>query len=153
MGTHSATIIWESSGDFAAGRYSRAHRIHFDGGAIVPGSSSPHFVPVPLSDPAGVDPEEALVASAAACHMLWFLSLARSAGLEVLRYRDEAEAVMGTDDNGRMAITRITLRPAIAFAGDEPGEGELAALHEQAHDRCFIANSLRSEILVEPVPA
>lgn len=153
MGTHCATIIWESSGDFTSGAYSRAHRIEFDGGAIVPGSSSPQLVPVPFSGPAGVDPEEALVASASACHMLWFLSLARSAGLEVASYRDQAEGVMGTDESDRMAITRINLRPSVRFLGNAPSGTELAALHEQAHDRCFIANSLRSHIVVEPVPA
>jgi len=102
-----------------------------------------------MSDPSAVDPEEALIASASACHMLWFLSLAQKAGLDVRSYRDEAVGGMGKDERGRVAITRITLRPEIAFAGREPSEEELAALHHEAHEKCFIANSLRSEIVVE----
>ncbi len=148
MAKYGARVEWTSTGDFAANKYSRAHQLRFDGGALVPGSSSPHVVPVPLSDPAGVDPEEALIASVAACHMLWFLDLARQAGLEVASYRDDAEGVMGKDDRGRIAVTRITLLPEIAFAGREPSPEALAELHHQAHDRCFIANSLRTEIVV-----
>lgn len=151
MGTHSATVQWTSDGQFQSGKYSRAHELSFDGGAIVRGSSSPAIVPVPLSDPAAIDPEEALVASTAACHMLWFLSLAGQAGLDVLSYRDEAEAAMGKDDRGKIALTRITLRPAVRFGGRQPDAEELARLHDEAHERCFIANSLRSEIVVEPV--
>lgn len=151
MGTHTATVSWTSDGAFASGKYSRAHDWIFDGGAVVRGSSSPSVVPVPLSDPAGVDPEEALIASAAACHMLWFLSLAQARGFDVASYRDAADALMGKDDRGRIAITRITLRPDVAFAGPAPSAGELERLHHQAHEKCFIANSLRSEIVVEPV--
>lgn len=149
MGEHKAIVEWRSSGDFAANRYSRGHRWSFDGGATVPASSSPQVVPPPLSDPGGVDPEEALVASAASCHMLWFLDLARRAGLEVASYRDEAVATLGKDDRGRIAVTRITLRPEISFAGRKPDTVELDRLHHDAHDKCFIANSLRSEIVVE----
>ena len=154
MASHSATVSWESDGAFVSGRYSRGHEISFDGGARVRGSSSPSVVPVPMSDPAGVDPEEALVASASACHMLWFLALAQKAGLEIVSYRDEAEGVLGKDERGRMALTRIVLRPAIVFAGGEPDAEAIAALHHDAHERCFIANSLRSEIVVEaPLPS
>jgi organic hydroperoxide reductase OsmC/OhrA len=103
-----------------------------------------------MSDASAVDPEEALVASASSCHMLWFLSLAQKAGLEVQSYRDEAAGAIGKDERGRVAITRITLRPEIAFAGREPSPEEVAALHHEAHEKCFIANSLRSEILVDP---
>ena len=149
MADYLATIEWRSSGGFREGRYSRAHRLSFDGGAVVPGSASPHVVPPPLSDPAGVDPEEALVASASACHMLWFLHLARDSGLDVAAYRDEARGTMGKDERGRMAMTRIVLRPEIDFAGDAPGPEALARLHHEAHERCFIANSLRTEIVVE----
>lgn len=112
-------------------------------------SSSPDVVPAPMSDGAGVDPEEALVASAASCHMLWFLSLAHAAGLDVESYADSAEGEMGRIAPGRMAITRIVLRPEIAFAGRQPSPEEVAELHHEAHERCFIANSLRSEIVVE----
>ena len=149
MGNHGATVSWESDGNFRSGKYSRAHEWRFDGGAVVRGSSSPSVVPVPLSDPAGVDPEEALIASASSCHMLWFLALAQDAGLDVMSYCDEAVGVMGKDERGRIVLTRITLRPAIAFAGRQPDAGELAALHHDAHEKCFIANSLRSEIVVE----
>jgi len=144
-----ATVEWRSGGGFREGRYSRAHSLSFDGGALVPGSSSPHVVPAPMSDPAGVDPEEALVASASACHMLWFLHLARDSGLDVAAYRDEARGTMGKDDRGRMAMTRIVLRPEIDFVGEAPGPEALARLHHDAHERCFIANSLRTEIVVE----
>jgi organic hydroperoxide reductase OsmC/OhrA len=149
MAEYRATVEWRSNGDFREGRYSRAHSLSFDGGAVVPGSASPHVVPPPLSDPAGVDPEEALVASASACHMLWFLHLARDSGLDVAAYRDEALGTMAKDERGRMAMTRIALRPAIEFAGDPPAPDALARLHREAHERCFIANSLRTEIVVE----
>lgn len=149
MADYLATVEWRSDGGFREGRYSRAHRLSFDGGAVVAGSSSPHVVPPPLSDPAGVDPEEALVASASACHMLWFLHLARDAGLDVAAYRDEARGTMAKDERGRMAMVRIVLRPRIEFAGEAPGPEALARLHHEAHESCFIANSLRTEIVVE----
>ena len=150
MSRHEATISWRSDGSFASDDYSRRHQWRFDGGAVVTASASPDVVPVPRSDPAGVDPEEALVASAASCHMLWFLSLARAAGLVVDSYEDEAAGEMGRIAPGRMAITRITLRPAIRFAGSPPDADTLNRLHHEAHDRCFIANTLNCEIAVEP---
>jgi len=153
MAKHDAVIVWQSDGNFASGKYSRAHEWRFDGGAIVRGSSSPHVVPVPLSDAAGVDPEEALIASAASCHMLWFLDLARRAGFDVASYRDDAEGVLGKDDRGRIALTTIRLRPDIAFSGRAPTAAELADLHHEAHEKCFIANSLRSEVVVEAAAA
>ena len=149
MSGHIAEIFWRSDGEFASGRYSRRHELRFDGGARVTGSSSPTVVPEPMSDPSGVDPEEALAASAASCHMLWFLSLAQEAGLDVASYRDRAEAEMGRIAPGRIAITRITLRPEIAFNGAAPDADALARLHHEAHERCFIANTLNCEIVVE----
>jgi organic hydroperoxide reductase OsmC/OhrA len=149
MADYLATVEWRSNGGFREGRYSRAHQLSFDGGAVVPGSASPHVVAAPMSDPAGVDPEEALVASVSACHMLWFLHLARDSGLDVAAYRDEARGTMGKDERGRMAMTRIVLRPEIAFVGDAPAPDSLERLHHEAHERCFIANSLRTEIVVE----
>ncbi|HEX8062469.1 MAG TPA: OsmC family protein [Allosphingosinicella sp.] len=149
MADYLATIEWRSDGGFRDGRYSRSHSWRFDGGAVVPGSASPHVVPEPMSDPAGVDPEEALVASVSSCHMLWFLHLARDSGLDVAAYRDEARGTMGRDDRGLMAMIRIVLRPEIEFAGGPPGAETLARLHHDAHRRCFIANSLRTEIVVE----
>lgn len=149
MSKHVATIEWKADGHFSSGRYSRRHEWRFDGGAVVAGSSSPTVVPEPLSDAAAVDPEEALVASVSSCHMLWFLSLAQSAGLDVAHYSDSAEGEMGRVGPGRMSITRIVLRPKIAFAGRQPDQSELDRLHHEAHERCFIANSLNSEIVVE----
>jgi organic hydroperoxide reductase OsmC/OhrA len=150
MSRHEAAISWQSDGEFATGGYSRRHEWRFDGGAVVVASSSPDVVPVPMSDATGVDPEEALVASVASCHMLWFLSLAQQAGLEVARYADAAVGEMGRIAPGRMAVTRITLRPEIDFSGVAPDSEMLERLHGQAHERCFIANSLRAEIVVEP---
>ena len=149
MSRHTAAISWRSDGGFADNSYSRRHLWRFDGGAEVVASASPDVVPVPRSDPAGVDPEEALVASAASCHMLWFLDLARQAGLTVDSYEDEAFAEMGRVAPGRIGITRITLRPRIAFAGAGPDQATLDRLHHDAHQRCFIANSLNCPIVVE----
>ena len=146
-----AELDWRSDGEFASGRYSRRHEISFDGGATIAGSSSPEVVPPPQSDPAAADPEELLVASAASCHMLWFLDLARRAGLDVASYRDRAEGEMGRTAAGKIAIVRITLRPEIDFAGPAPDPAAVGRLHHEAHERCFIANSLNSEIVVAPV--
>ena len=150
MSKHVAMLSWRSDGEFTSGRYSRRHEWRFDGGAQVTASSSPDVVPVPMSDAAGVDPEEALVASVSSCHMLWFLSLAQNAGLDVASYADTAEGEMGRVGPGRVAITKIVLRPEIAFNGRQPDADELARLHHDAHERCFIANSLKTEITVEP---
>ena len=149
MAAYAAIVEWRSDGRFREGSYSRAHSWTFDGGAVVPASASPHVVAAPMSDPAGVDPEEALVASVSSCHMLWFLHLARDSGLDVAAYRDEARGTMGKDERGRMAVTRIVLRPHIEFAGEAPDPDALARLHHEAHEKCFIANSLRTEIVVE----
>ncbi len=149
MAEHRVTVEWRAEGDFAANRYSRAHRWLFDGGAVVAASASPLIVPQPLSDPTAVDPEEALVASASSCHMLWFLHIARDAGHEVRSYRDSASGRMAPDGRGRMAFSRITLRPLIEFAGAPPSQEALARLHHDAHERCFVAASLRCEIVVE----
>ena len=148
MAHYRATIRWQANGGFRDGSYSRAHRWEFDGGASVPASSSPNVVPPPYSDPAGVDPEEALVASAASCHMLWFLALAQKAGFDVASYRDEAVGTMGRDVRGKISVTRITLLPQIEFHDRQPTAAELAELHHAAHESCFIANSLLTEIVV-----
>ena len=150
MTRYRAEIEWRNTGpDFAGNRYSRGHEWRFDGGAVVPASASPENVPPPWSDPRGVDPEEALVAAASSCHMLWFLGLAAEAGYTVERYRDAAEGVMGVAPGGRIAITRITLRPEIGFAGAAPDAAIVASLHEAAHERCFVAASLIAEIVIE----
>jgi organic hydroperoxide reductase OsmC/OhrA len=149
MSRHDAAISWRSDGSFTQGSYSRAHEWRFDGGQVVRGSSSPSMVPEPRSDAFGVDPEEALVAAVASCHMLWFLDLARRAGLDVAAYDDDAAGEMGRVGDGRYAVTRITLRPRIEFAGRQPDAAEIDSLHHQAHERCFIANSLKTEVVVE----
>lgn len=150
---HAATVRWhrDPDADFVRNRYSRAHEWRFDGGATVHASASPSVVRVPWSDPAGVDPEEALVAAVSSCHMLWFLSLAADAGYVVESYEDDAIGTMGRDAEGRDAVTDVVLRPRIAFGGEKrPEAGAIAKLHDEAHHRCFIANSVRSAIRVEP---
>lgn len=149
MSQHRATIAWASDGGFADNSYSRRHLWRFDGGAEVVASSSPDVVPVPRSDPFGVDPEEALAAAVASCHMLWFLSLAQEAGLAVESYADEAVAEMGRVGPGKYAIVRVILRPRIAFAGAAPDAKTIDRLHHEAHERCFIANTLNCEVVVE----
>ena len=151
MTLHTATVNW-SRGDaiFTDGKYNRVHTIRFDGGATVMGSPAPAIVRPPLSDPAGVDPEEMLVASASACHMLFVLDFARRAGHIVDSYRDAAIGRMDKDDRGRMAIVEIVLKPVIGFSGDnEPDAAGIALLHYKAHEACFVANSLRCEVRVE----
>jgi organic hydroperoxide reductase OsmC/OhrA len=152
MSIHTAKVRWERGEQpFIDNRYSRLHRWSFDGGAEVPGSSSPHAVRAPLSDPAAVDPEEAFVASLASCHMLWFLSLAAKRGFRVDRYVDEAEGTMAKNERGKLAITVVTLRPAVEFSGEKrPTRADLEGLHHEAHEECFIANSVRSEVRLEP---
>ena len=151
MAKHFATIRWFASPgeDFAKGQYSRAHSWNFDGLANVSASASPHIVPMPWANPDAVDPEEGFVASVSSCHMLFFLDFARRAGVIVTSYDDEAEGEMERGSDGKTRITRITLRPKIAFADTPPTEEMLADLHHKAHEACFIANSITSEIVIE----
>jgi organic hydroperoxide reductase OsmC/OhrA len=151
MGEYTATVEWRRKDEtFTDNRYSRAHSWRFDGGATVPASSSPLVVKAPLSDPAGVDPEEAFVAAVSSCHMLWFLSFAARKGFVVDRYRDTAIGTLAKDPDGKQAITKVRLRPDIAFSGDKrPSAAELGELHHAAHENCFIANSVKTEITVE----
>jgi len=155
MAAHSylATIHWaRGAAAFTDRRYSRGHSWRFDGGVEVPASSSPHSVRVPFSVAAAVDPEEAFVAAVSSCHMLWFLSLAAERGYRVDDYLDAAEGVMDKNTEGRMAIVAVTLRPRIRFSGPAlPTEADIAELHERAHEECFIANSIRSEVRCEPI--
>ena len=150
MHRYHANITWaRHEGDFARGRYSRAHAWRFDGGITVPASASPLVVPLPFSSAEAVDPEEALVAAAASCHMLTFLFLAAKQGFVVERYEDDAEGLMENNARGKLAITRITLHPRIEFVGErQPTAAELAALHHGAHDECYIANSITAEVVV-----
>ena len=152
MHRYTAQVTWERGDQpFTDNRYSRAHRWRFDGGAEVAGSSSPLSVRPPMSDPAAVDPEEAFVASLSSCHMLWFLGLAAKAGWRVDRYADDAEGVMEMNAEGKMAVTRVTLRPRIELSGERlPSPAEIEALHHAAHEQCYIANSVRTEVRVEP---
>ena len=150
MHEYRVSIRWNRGGArFTDLRYSRSHEWAFDGGAKVPASSSPKVVPLPFSVPEAVDPEEALVASASSCHMLSFLYFAARAGYVVDSYLDEPVGEMHKNEAGKQAITRITLHPRISFSGDQrPGSDELRALHHQAHGECYIANSVRCEIVV-----
>ncbi len=150
MSTYTATISWSRDGaeGFAKGQYSRAHEWAFDGGAVVPASASPHIVPKPWSDEAGVDPEEAFIASLSSCHMLFFLDFARRAGFVADSYVDEAEGVMAKRDDGRMWMSRVTLRPRVMWAGEAPDAAAVAELHHKAHEACFIANSVTSVVTV-----
>ena len=152
MSEYQATIDWRADGAaFTDNRYSRGHRWLFDGDVEVPASSSPRVVPVPLSVVKAVDPEEAFVASLASCHMLWFLSIAAERGYRVDSYRDTAVGVLGKDTDGKVAITRVTLRPQAKFTGDVvPDSQTLHAMHTAAHDRCFIAASVKSQVRCEP---
>jgi organic hydroperoxide reductase OsmC/OhrA len=151
MASYGCTVEWTRRGAaFTDLKYSRAHQWRFDGGAVVPGSSSPHSVRVPWSDPQAVDPEEALVAAVSSCHMLWFLSLAAGQGYVVDGYVDAAEASMGTFDDGRIGLTEIVLRPRVLLApGQAADAAAVEALHHAAHERCALANSVRGNVRVE----
>ena len=151
MSAHRATVEWAlDDGDFLKRRYSRAHTLCFDGGVTVAGTPSPHIVPAPFSRADAVDPEALFTASLSACHMLWFLDLAARAGFVVASYRDAAEGTLAKNAAGKVAMTRVVLRPAITFAGEiRPASEEIAALHHAAHEACFIANSVTTEVVVE----
>lgn len=152
MSSYSATVRWhrDPNEDFAKGRYGRGHEWAFDGGAVVRASASPDNVPSGTADEAGVDPEEAFIAAIASCHMLFFVDYARRAGFVVDSYVDEATGIMEMNDEGRVAVTRVTLRPRTRFAGGrEPTAGEVAQLHHRAHEDCFIANSVTTKVAIE----
>lgn len=151
MSAHTATIHWQrTDANFAKGEYSRRHEWRFDGGGVVAASPSPHVVPAPWSDASAVDPEEAFVAAISSCHMLWFLSIAAERGFVVDRYTDEAIGTMARIAPGRQAITEVVLHPRIEFSPSHAADAsEVDALHEAAHDRCFIANSVKTAIRVE----
>lgn len=153
MAQHLAEVLWQRDGqDFLDNRYSRRHQLRFDGGLEVAGSSSPHVVPLPMSDAAAIDPEEAFVASLSSCHMLWFLSIAAKRGFCVDRYLDAAVGVMAQNTQGKMAMTVVTLRPAVTFSGERlPSPAQIEAMHHAAHEACYIANSVKSEVRCEPV--
>lgn len=153
MPEYSARIYWERAGEaFADNKFSRRHSWAFDGGATVQASSSPDILPEPMSDAAAIDPEEAFVAALSSCHMLWFLTIAAAKKYLVESYRDEPVGVMEHIDGRKQAITRVTLRPEVRFgAGRSPTREELEALHRKAKENCFIANSIKSEVICSPV--
>jgi len=150
-----ARVQWErGAAVFTDRRYSRAHRWHFDGGIDVPASSSPHVVRVPFSDEHAVDPEEALVAALSSCHMLTFLYFAAKQGFVVDSYTDEAVGEMARNDRGKLYLAKATLHPRISFTGPkQPSAAELADLHHHAHEECYIANSVLTEVVIEPPAA
>lgn len=152
MSRHTAVVEWmRGEQDFLDGRYSRVHRVRFDGGVEIEGSPSPSVVRAPMSSEAGVDPEEAFVASLSACHMLVFLHEAQKAGFRVDHYLDKAQGELGKTEAGRWAVTRVALRPDVRFHADPaPDEAALVLLHRKAHEGCFIANSVTTEVRVEP---
>ena len=153
MSIYTAEVLWErNNGDFLGKRYSRKHLLRFDGGLEVPGSSSPHGVPVPMSDASALDPEEAFVASLSSCHMLWFLSIAAKRKFCVDRYFDAATGVMEKNADGKMAMTVVTLRPDVTFSDERlPARTELDQLHHEAHEACFIANSVKTDVRCKPI--
>jgi organic hydroperoxide reductase OsmC/OhrA len=151
MSEHRATIDWRlERADFAYETYNREHAWTFDDGVRVAAAAAPANIPSSAAGAPGVDPEQAFVAALASCHMLWFLHLACNRKLRVTRYRDDAVGVLEKGADGKEAITRVTLRPAVSFEGTPPGPEQFAELHEKAHQRCFIANSVKSEVMIEP---
>jgi organic hydroperoxide reductase OsmC/OhrA len=151
MSEHKALIKWTlSQGDFLKGTYSREHTWAFDGGQTVPASSSPLAVRVPFSNPANVDPEEAYVASLSSCHMLTYLYVASRKGFEISNYEDEAIGTMTKNEKGIPWVSLVVLHPRITYAGSKtPTSEEEERLHHAAHEQCFIANSVKTEIKVE----
>jgi organic hydroperoxide reductase OsmC/OhrA len=151
MSKHKATIRWIfSEGDFLKGKYSREHTWGFDGGATIAASPSPSVVPVPYSNPAMVDPEEAYVASIASCHMLTFLFLASRQGFQIERYEDEAVGSMTKNERGVPWVSQVILRPRIEYTGEKrPTAEQEHQLHHAAHEQCFIAASVKTDIRVE----
>jgi organic hydroperoxide reductase OsmC/OhrA len=153
MATYRATADWslEEGGDFAKGRYSRGHSLVFDSGAAVQGTASPHVVGNRWAVEGAVDPEQMLVGAINTCHMLSFLHIAREAGFLIDRYRDEAVGVMEKREDGEMWVSKVTLHPEIRYIGRRPTPAERDHMHHAAHQICFIANSVKTEIVVEEV--
>ncbi len=151
MSTYSAVVKWaRQQAPFVAQKYSRAHTWHFDEGVVVPASASPYVVPAPNSAAAAVDPEEALVAALASCHMLFALSFLSKHGVVVESYEDAAEGVMSKRADGKVAMTRITLRPVITVSAGAPSAELFARIHHDAHEECYIANSVNFPVTIQP---
>ncbi len=153
MSAYTAQLEWRRDPleSFTDNRYSRVHRLRFDGGVELAGSSSPDVVPLPMSSASAVDPEEMFVASLASCHMLWFLSIAAQRGFRVDHYLDDATGTLARDGQTRLAMTVVVLRPQVRFGGDRlPTVPELHDMHHAAHGSCFIANSVKTDVRCEP---
>lgn len=150
MAEHKATIIWKGgTGDFLKGQFTREHTWTFDGGLSVAASAAPAVVPPPLSNPEGVDPEEAFVASLSSCHMLTFLFFAYRKGVEVASYEDEAVGLMAKGENGVPWVSQISLNPKVVYTGEKHlTRAEEGQLHQQAHHYCYIANSIKTRVVV-----
>ena len=150
MSHYNALVKWHRNGAaFTDKRYSREHSWHFDGGIEVRASSSPHVVPLPLSVEEAVDPEEAFVAALASCHMLSFLAVAAKQGFVVDSYQDEATGVLDRNPDGKLAMTQVTLHPKLVFAGQRPSADQHTAMHHEAHEGCFIASSVKTDVQCE----
>ena len=149
---YTSKILWERNGAlFSDYRYSRKHLWQFDGGVEVPASSSPQVVRLPMSEAAAVDPEEAFVASLSSCHMLWFLDIAARAGFIIDLYVDDAIGTLAKNIDGKFAMTVVTLKPHVIFSGDKrPSHEDIQRMHHKAHEECFIATSVKSEVRCEP---
>lgn len=150
MNLYKASVIWERNGEpFTDQAYSRKHNWEFDGGLSIPASASPEVVDTRYTDPSAVDPEEAFVASICSCHMLWFLSIAAHNGFVVESYTDHAEGKMEKNAEGKLAITAVLLKPEVAFRQPLPGKRQFIHWHRQAHKKCFIAQSVKTEITID----
>ncbi|MCM3904902.1 MAG: OsmC family protein [Pyrinomonadaceae bacterium] len=151
---YNVRVFWKKKLDepFVDNKYSRSHTWTFDGGIELAASSSPHVVPLPMSNEFAVDPEEAFIASLSSCHMLWFLSLAVEKNYVVESYEDNAEGVLAKNEEGKLAITQVTLRPKVIFDNKHaPAPEQIVELHHSAHEKCFIANSVKTKINVVQV--
>ena len=148
---YTVKILWKKKPEeaFSDNKYSRSHTWTFDGGIELPASSSPHVVPLPMSNEAAVDPEEAFLASISSCHMLWFLSMALEKNHIVESYEDNAEGILGKDEQGKLAMTRVTLKPRVSFGSQPaPSREQVDELHHLDHEKCFIANSVKTKISI-----
>lgn len=153
MAEHTAKILWlRGDQKFLDNHYSRKHVIQLDGGLEIPASSSPHNVPVPYSDESAADPEELLIAALSNCHMLWFLAIAAKRGFRVDSYEDNVVGTMAKNEHGKLFLAQVTLNPITTFSGENiPTQEELESLHHKAHEECFIANSVLTEIICKPI--
>lgn len=152
MSKYKATITWfRNEQPFTDNKYKRVHQWKFDGGETIHASASPNIVPAPLSDPSAVDPEEAFVAALSSCHMLWFLSIVAKAGYIIDNYEDKAEGILAKNKHGKEAITEVSLFPKVTYQPEHaPTKEQNQQMHQQAHARCFIANSVKTTIRITP---